>query len=287
MFPDAIAAVQSALHPSVCSAILDAEIVPVSHETTPQGFHKLLPFQVLSRRERGSKERAESREEPGKASKGQRKMIAGTAIGATKAGGSKQDEREERGGGDSSISARTGQGERVDAMEEDGREATGRGIEEGGMGATEGWVEEVDGVRGVQGAGGEAEASTKEAVVAAVGSGCSSRSMAGPQVCVCVFDMLYLNGQSLVKKSLRERREALVAALPGAASSEVPGGLMVVAQTEGLMVKLLDGPPSFYFPNKRSDSWLKVKRDYVAGLGDSLDLVPIGAWHGNGRKAGW
>lgn len=23
------------------------------------------------------------------------------------------------------------------------------------------------------------------------------------------------------------------------------------------------------------------------GLGDTLDLVPIGAWHGNGRKAGW
>lgn len=31
----------------------------------------------------------------------------------------------------------------------------------------------------------------------------------------------------------------------------------------------------------------QVKRDYVDGLGDTLDLVPIGAWHGNGRKAGW
>lgn len=31
----------------------------------------------------------------------------------------------------------------------------------------------------------------------------------------------------------------------------------------------------------------QVKRDYVEGLGDCLDLVPIGAWHGNGRKAGW
>ena len=25
----------------------------------------------------------------------------------------------------------------------------------------------------------------------------------------------------------------------------------------------------------------------MVGLGDSLDLVPIGAWHGNGRKAQW
>jgi ATP-dependent DNA ligase len=23
------------------------------------------------------------------------------------------------------------------------------------------------------------------------------------------------------------------------------------------------------------------------GLGDTLDMVPVGAWHGNGRKAGW
>ena len=28
-------------------------------------------------------------------------------------------------------------------------------------------------------------------------------------------------------------------------------------------------------------------RDYCEGLRDSLDLVPIGAWYGNGRKAGW
>lgn len=33
--------------------------------------------------------------------------------------------------------------------------------------------------------------------------------------------------------------------------------------------------------------FLQVKRDYVEGMSDSLDLVPIGAWHGNGRKAGW
>jgi DNA ligase-1 len=55
---------------------------------------------------------------------------------------------------------------------------------------------------------------------------------------------------------------------------------------EGIMVKSLDVNAG-YCPTKRSDSWLKVKRDYVDGLGDTLDLVPIGAWYGNGRKAGW
>ncbi|SNX86960.1 related to DNA ligase I [Melanopsichium pennsylvanicum] len=44
---------------------------------------------------------------------------------------------------------------------------------------------------------------------------------------------------------------------------------------------------STYEPDKRCESWLKVKKDYVEGLGDSLDLVPIGAWHGMGRKATW
>ena len=79
---------------------------------------------------------------------------------------------------------------------------------------------------------------------------------------------------------------------------------------EGIMVKSLDVDAGYY-ASKRADSWLKVffllsllnsilvltifdnilflqvKRDYMDGVGDSLDLVPIGAWYGNGRKAGW
>ena len=40
---------------------------------------------------------------------------------------------------------------------------------------------------------------------------------------------------------------------------------------------------------RRSDGWRKLKADYVDGEGlcDSLDLVPIGAWRGNGRKSEW
>ena len=41
-----------------------------------------------------------------------------------------------------------------------------------------------------------------------------------------------------------------------------------------------------YEPDKRLESWLKVKKDYDTAA-DSLDLVPIAAWHGSGRKAKW
>lgn len=52
------------------------------------------------------------------------------------------------------------------------------------------------------------------------------------------------------------------------------------------MLKRLDDNAA-YQPSKRSESWIKIKRDYCEGLRDSLDLVPIGGWWGNGRKAGW
>lgn len=41
-----------------------------------------------------------------------------------------------------------------------------------------------------------------------------------------------------------------------------------------------------YEPDKRLDSWLKVKKDYNT-LTDTIDLIPVGAWHGQGRKNAW
>jgi DNA ligase-1 len=38
---------------------------------------------------------------------------------------------------------------------------------------------------------------------------------------------------------------------------------------------------------QRSSSWVKLKKDYVDGMGDSFDLVPIGGWTGQGRKGKW
>jgi hypothetical protein len=57
----------------------------------------------------------------------------------------------------------------------------------------------------------------------------------------------------------------------------------VDASTEGLIVKTLGDT---YEPSRRSSHWLKLKKDYLAGVGDTFDVVPIGAFYGRGKRAG-
>jgi len=49
------------------------------------------------------------------------------------------------------------------------------------------------------------------------------------------------------------------------------------------MIKDLD---SVYTCSRRSWEWVKLKKDYIDGLGDTLDLVPIGALYGAGKRKG-
>ncbi|KAK1239050.1 hypothetical protein MKX08_006111 [Trichoderma sp. CBMAI-0020] len=119
------------------------------------------------------------------------------------------------------------------------------------------------------------------------------------KVCVFAFDLLYLNGEAVVERSLRERRELLSTAfvptegefqlathMNGQELDEIQTFLdeSVKASCEGLMVKMLDGTESGYEPSKRSRNWLKVKKDYLSGVGDSLDLVVLGAYYGKGKR---
>jgi DNA ligase 1 len=130
-----------------------------------------------------------------------------------------------------------------------------------------------------------------------------SADTAKVQVIVQAFDLMYLNGQSLLTKTLAERRELLFKhfhAVPGkfqfakSLDHTEDGDTTVIeefldaavkGQCEGLMVKTLD-LNAIYEPSRRSLNWLKLKKDYLQGLGDSVDLVPLGAYHGRGKRTG-
>lgn len=113
------------------------------------------------------------------------------------------------------------------------------------------------------------------------------------------FDLLYLNGQPLLSLSLAERRTLLqehftpvedefdYARSEDCESVEEISVFLdksVKEGCEGLMVKMLSGPDSTYEPSRRSMNWLKLKKDYLAGTGDSLDLVVIGGYYGKGKR---
>ncbi|CAN8068538.1 unnamed protein product [Agarophyton chilense] len=121
------------------------------------------------------------------------------------------------------------------------------------------------------------------------------------KVCIFAFDLLYFDGNSLIEQPLNKRRSVLLDAFEQregrfmfakGQDSQDPEQIMELLNSsvkegcEGLMVKALDGANSTYEPANRSQNWLKVKKDYLDGCGDSLDLVPIGGYRGRGKRSG-
>jgi DNA ligase-1 len=103
------------------------------------------------------------------------------------------------------------------------------------------------------------------------------------------FDLLWMNGESFLRRPLRERREALrsLKPPPGFQTAEVyPAHSADEIETafqqarrrfnEGLMVK---DPESIYSPGRRGMFWFKLKKELA-----TLDVVVVAAELGHGKR---
>lgn len=111
-----------------------------------------------------------------------------------------------------------------------------------------------------------------------------------------VFDILYLNGKSLINKPLKERREILNKIIK-------PGNTIIVdehleteifeelveyfeiAKEKGLEGLLVKNPADPYQAGARSYSWIKLKKADENLLNDSLDCVVLGYYYGKGVRS--
>ena len=113
-----------------------------------------------------------------------------------------------------------------------------------------------------------------------------------------LFDLLYVNGTSLLDTSLRERRAALEKHVKEHRPTIRHAGYVVTEEpaeiesyfaealkkgSEGVLIKSAQGP---YRAGRRGWQWIKFKKDYQQELADTFDLVIVGALHGRGRRAG-
>jgi DNA ligase-1 len=108
-------------------------------------------------------------------------------------------------------------------------------------------------------------------------------------VAFVIFDLLWLNGRSLLKTALHERRRHLrsvrlpphfqitrVTAVHSAAEIEEAFQQARQRLNEGLMIK---DPDSYYLPGNRGMFWFKLKQELA-----TLDVVVVGAEFGHGKR---
>jgi DNA ligase-1 len=106
-----------------------------------------------------------------------------------------------------------------------------------------------------------------------------------------VFDIMYIDGESLIKKSIKERKEILLniffkEPIVNSTYTPVNSEQDIIAMLEkskdigheGLVLK---DPDSNYHPGKRGRYWVKLKKEL-----DTIDAVIVIAEYGHGKRAG-
>ena len=116
-------------------------------------------------------------------------------------------------------------------------------------------------------------------------------------ITVNFFDVLYFDKKDCLNLEYSERRKILEQIIHEDNFSKLVPMLFVKneneiedflensinAGCEGLMLKTPSAP---YRAGTRGSNWLKLKREYRNELGDSFDLIVIGAYFGRGRRTG-
>ena len=116
-------------------------------------------------------------------------------------------------------------------------------------------------------------------------------------ITVNFFDVLYFDDRNCLNLEYTKRREILEKVVKEDNFAKLVPMLLVKNENEiedflensinsgceGLMLKT---PNAGYRAGARGSNWLKLKREYRNELGDSLDLIVIGAYFGRGRRTG-
>jgi len=118
-------------------------------------------------------------------------------------------------------------------------------------------------------------------------------------VVMFLFDALYLDGKDLTLMPYLKRRETLSEAFDVSDRVKISEVLItgdpeeaerffneaIDVGCEGIMAKSIS-EDSIYRAGARGFLWIKYKKDYRSEMSDTVDLVPVGAFMGRGRRAG-
>jgi DNA ligase-1 len=112
-----------------------------------------------------------------------------------------------------------------------------------------------------------------------------------------LFDLLYLNGRSLLQEPLSKRKEILarnvkkedrvvLARYIETRDPEEAESFFAEAIERGAEGVVIKDAQSAYEAGTRGWHWIKYKKDYKEGLADTFDVVVVGGLYGKGRRAG-
>ncbi len=118
-------------------------------------------------------------------------------------------------------------------------------------------------------------------------------------VVLFLFDIIYLNNESMMDKPYTERRIRLINSIKESVKLKIGKSKIIsdVKEAENFFTEALEAgcegvvaknisEKSVYRAGAREFLWIKYKRDYQMEMEDTVDLVIVGAFGGQGKRSG-